>query len=82
MRVDGFIFLAYDCHIQVQCTDLNPSLYAKVFFTAGLSSLAAPLQNIYMVQHSQVPGYVKGSLTNLSSVLVHLESSRPQGTER
>ena len=41
MRADGFIFLAYDCHIQVHYGDLNPSIYAKAIFTAGLSSLAA-----------------------------------------
>ncbi len=41
MRADGFIFLAYDCHIQVHYSDLNPSVYAKAIFTARLSGLAA-----------------------------------------
>lgn len=41
MRADGFIFLAYDCHIQVHYGDLNAGIYAKAIFTAGLSSLAA-----------------------------------------
>ena len=41
MRVDGFIFLAYDCHIKVHYNDLNLGIYAKAIFIAGLSSLAA-----------------------------------------
>lgn len=41
MRADGFIFLAYDCHIQVHYSDLNPGIYAKAIFTAGFSGLAA-----------------------------------------
>lgn len=41
MRADGFIFLAYDCHIQVHYSDLNSSIYAKAIFIAGLCSLAA-----------------------------------------
>lgn len=35
-RVDGFIFLAYDCHIQVHYIDLNSSTYAKAIFIVGL----------------------------------------------
>lgn len=41
MRADGFIFLAYDCHIKDHYRDLNTSVYAKAIFTAGLSNLAA-----------------------------------------
>lgn len=41
MRADGFIFLAYDCHIEDHYRDLNTSVYAKAIFTAGLSNLAA-----------------------------------------
>lgn len=41
MRVDGFIFLAYDCHIKVHYNDLNPDIYARAIFMTGLSSLAA-----------------------------------------
>lgn len=35
MRADGFIFLAYDCHIQDHYSDLNLRIYAKAIFIAG-----------------------------------------------
>lgn len=49
MRVDGFIFLAYDCHIQVHYSDLNSSTYAKAIFIVGLCSYRLLyIKNVFM----------------------------------
>lgn len=49
MRVDGFIFLAYDCHIQVHYSDLNQSTYAKAIFIVGLCSYRLLyIKNVFM----------------------------------
>lgn len=50
MRADGFIFLAYDCHIQVHYSDLNTSIYAKAILLQG-----SPAWLLYIKTHLYSP---------------------------
>ena len=52
------------------------------FYCRALQLGCATLKHIYIDQHSQGPGDVKGSFTNRSSISMHLESFCQLNTER